>query len=65
MIQKYHYYCVKDEFISKIWKKLQSSREADNNHDGFALANTEDETTVKHVPHTISVPCDRFVLKSL
>ena len=61
VIRGYHIY--KDIFTPTIGKTIQSRRETDNDHDGFAVAITEDDTIVGHVPRTISVPCDVFLQK--
>ena len=61
VIRGYHIY--KDIFIPTIGNTLQSRIEADNEHDDFAVAITEDDTIVGHVPRTISVPCNLFLQK--
>ena len=62
VILGYHIY--KDIFTSTIGRTLQSRRETANDDDDFAVAITEDDTVVGHVPRTISaVPCDMFLQK--
>ena len=61
VIRGYHIY--KDIFTPTIGKTFQGRRETDNDHDDYAVAITEDDTIVGHVPRTISVPCDLFLRK--